>query len=231
MNKSYISLGQGCQVVFHINKHLNCRVKTGIFDQMITNFRTVIETMKLEKFKQDDFVNYCVNYNSQNHWKYRCNGENVPLNTNWERSKELIECKDFLLISPHYIDKGEYNTGVTSFTDMMNRRLYRFKNELSKTNFINFLYCVNGQFVPPYIPSLEDIKEFDDLLKFLNPKLQYKINILVHPEHHELAKKYKYENERVEVFLLKYKDKLNQHRIDWTDSNLNWEKALHRILR
>ena len=231
MNKSYISLGQGCQMSLHISKLLRRKLETHIFDNMVTNFKTVIEIMEIKKFKQDDFVNYCLNYNSQNHWRYRCNGENVPLNENWITSKELIECKNFPLISPHYIDKGKYNTSIITFTDMMNRRLDRFKNELGKTNFINFFYCANEQFIPHYIPSLEDMKEFHDLLRFLNPKIQYKVNILVLPEHHESAKKHKYENERAEVYLLEYKDKLSQKRINWADSNLNWKQTLHRDLQ
>lgn len=231
MNKSCISLGQGCQVSLHISKFLRPKTETHIFDNMVANFKTVIEVMKVKKFKQDDFVNYCINYNSKNHWRVRCNGEQIPLNENWITDKELIECKNFLLISPHYIDKGKYNAKITDFTNMMNRRLYRFKNELRKTNFINFFYCANEQFIPHYIPSPEDVKEFHDLLEFLNPNIQYKLNILVHPEHHELGKKYKYENDRTEVFLLEYKEESSKKRINWPDYNLNWKQTLRPDLQ
>lgn len=229
MNKSYISLGEGCQMSFYIDKLLKGKTETHIFDNMVTNFKTVIDVMKVEKFKQSDFVNHCVNYNSQNHWKYRCNGKKVPLNKNWIKSKELIEWKESLLISPHYIDRGKFSAAINTFTDMMNRRLDRFKNVLSKINNTNFFYCVNEQFAPHYIPSVDDLTEFHDLLTSLNPKIQYKLNILVHPEHHECINSNQYENENVEVFLLEYKDKSSQKRIDWMDSNLNWGHTLHQI--
>ena len=227
-NVVLISLGQNCQMQKHIHR-ITGKSNTNIFDNIGVNFESVINILRVEKFVQNDFVNHSVNYDSKYHWKYRCNGENVPINKNWIKNKELIECKNFILISVHYIDKGEYNNKINDFVDMMNRRLNRLKNTIQKNEHIDFFYCANAQFTPHHIPSIENLKEFDYMLKTINPKTKYKLNILIHPEHHQEIDGVEYNLKNVNVCKLEYKDNTKHERLDFMDDNLNWGETFSKI--
>lgn len=229
VNLEFVSLGQACQMSFHIKRILGPQ-KSQIFDNMVVNFDSVISLLKLSKFTCSDFTNRVINYDSRHHWRFRCNKQNVPLNKNWVEGKELIECTKFLMISPHYIDIGQFDREISNFTLMMNRRLDRFKQIIKESSPV-FFYCANHQFVPHQIPSSKKIEEFNSLLKQLNPHIKYNLNILIHPEHHYSINNINTNPPGINIYKLQHKHGKHTHRQHFMEPNLNWDETLNSIFK
>ena len=222
----YLSLGQGCQVA----KHMQTLIEpgpTGIFDTVVTNFRSVLDVLKSSRFTRRDFTDQRVFYDPSYHWR----GENISSDvSSWDPGKTLIEHKKYMFISPHYINLGEYAAKLDDFVSMMNRRLSRFIDTIKTHDRVHFIHCINAQFTQVYIPTKIDIDDFNNHVKTLNKNLKYKLSIAVHPEHKStFDHQYEHTN-HADVYYLEYTTSNTPSRIDWMDSNLNWRDFINKLL-
>lgn len=221
----YLSLGQGCQVAMYIRSLLGSE-PTGIFDTVVTNFRSVLDILKTGGFTRSDFTDQRVFYDPAYHWR----GENVSSYTSsWIPDKTLIEHKKHLFISPHYIKLGEYVAELDNFVSMMNRRLTRFINTIKTHDNVHFIHCVNAQFTQVYIPTKTDIDDFNNYTKTLNKNIKYKLSIVVHPEHKSIFDEQYEHTAHADAYYLEYTTLNTPLRMDWMDSNLNWKDFFKQI--
>jgi hypothetical protein len=171
-----ISLGSSPRVIESINRKYKFTKETYFFDNILTNFETVLHFIK----HIDNPINSSDLYNSgiENH----SIGSRI-INHN---SLRLTFTSGFSLTE-------SYKSYIPIFLELINRRLRKFKSLIMNNSFIEFVHCLddkdNYKFECSksyrnsnlYIPTNQMIHDFVHYVKEINPQLQFNLHLLVHP--------------------------------------------------
>jgi hypothetical protein len=219
----YVNMGQSCSMLSQMKQHMGYNDGSHIFDWMITDFTGVIQTFKKKEFSVSDFTTERVFFNEYTRWplRLRKNPVSPPENNEdrgWEQNKLLVECNSFPFVSVHYIEKNkDRDEEMNKFVDMINRRLERIKKYILHENEITFMYYVTDMFLSPFAPNQSDIDCFDEVLRSINPHVNYKLVVFISEQDLEHLKI----KPTKEYRILKKIDN-SAMRSDWRDGHLDW---------
>lgn len=168
-----VSLGFACKVRESIDRYLNSRGETQIFDWLLTNFSTVIHVLNnIDNPKvflnKDMFTNQGIFPNNKSN--FFVSHKNIYFNS----------LHDF----PSEISYGDY---MNKFIEKYSRRLKRLKRLIiNSKETIQFIHMFNDE---KCIPTIDEIYSFLNIIKKLNSNCKFYLHILVAPENHKYYEK------------------------------------------
>ena len=173
-----ISLGSSPKVIESINRKYKVNRETYFFDNVLCNFETVLHFLKYidNEITSKDLYDSTIQDNA-----YGCRIIN-------HHNLRLSFIRDFPTV---YL----YESYLPTFIELINRRLRKLKQLIKNNSYIEFIHCLdekdNYNFkscsayrnTNLYIPTNQMIHDVCEYIKNINPKLQFNINILVHPNY------------------------------------------------
>lgn len=174
-----LPIGSACRVRESYDRIIKIKRETNFFDWIVSNFETVLYFIKNidKKIEADDIYD---------------TNKLVPI-----INKRIICHKKVRIQFLHDMDGDKtYESQLPEFLDKLNRRLKRLKEHIKFNSYIDFLHLVDASnssfdfFYNPefresniYIPSNKMIDKFVFYIKKINPNLDFKLNLLIYPEH------------------------------------------------
>ena len=164
-------LGTSCKVRESIQRYLNVdSLKTNIFDWVFTNFESILYFIENidTPFKEEDFYDaneICLDSRKVNHKFIR-----------------FDTLHDFSIYN-------SYEDGMELFLNKYNRRLKRLKETIMNNTTIDFIHLVDVNYnhrTPDeqlYIPNVEQIHKFFELIQKINNNCDFNLHILLPPEY------------------------------------------------
>ena len=141
-----IPLGEGCNISWKLQKN-NLKSKSSIFEWFLSiSFKDINKIV--HKIVYDEPIEITKRYND----------------SGIERD---IYLHDTAIRSAHY--------SLDNFPEKLERRIQRFKEQVSSNNNILFIREENNA----YNTTVEDIDQFKQLIKIFNPNCNYKILLLM----------------------------------------------------
>ena len=176
--------GTSCKVREAIERYNCCKIETNIFDWLITNFEAILYCIEnIDKpFTADDF------YDAKYVWS----------------SHKTIFHKQIKFDSIHDCDlNNSFENEMPMFLAKYNRRLNRLKNYILSNTKLDFIHLIDFIHYPTfqssrchhstktgelYIPTSQQLHDFHNAIKKINPNCNYRIHILLPPTY---CKQYK----------------------------------------
>jgi len=164
-----ISLGFACKVRSAIQSHtMKNSMETNMFDWLFSNFDSILYFLgNIDKaLTEEDFFDTnqkCFEHRMVNHCSIR-----------FDTLHDVI------------FDNA-YETEIIKLLDKYNRRLKRLKDTILSAKTIDFIHLVDCEYnyrLPNkniYIPTLEEVSKFHELIKAINPNCVYNLHILIPP--------------------------------------------------
>ena len=126
------------------------------------------------------------------------------------------------MISVHdFASNIPYENYLEEFINKYKRRLEQLKDiiNICEEN-IHFIYGIDHQFLEGYIPTIEDIKTFFEIINIINPSNKIFLHIVLPPKHY---------NENIDN--LKINNKVFIYKLESIHKNFdfNWEIVFDNI--
>lgn len=213
-----VSLGSSCYI--KANMENNCyKNETFFFDWLITDFNTVL--LVLANLDNPNFLNPS-DFTDQ--WVYQqCNS--------WYDKYHKIEHKNFKMITIHDFPSSiPYTNYLNEFITKFNRRLARLKQLiLTTTENIHFIHGIDYQFLDGYLPTIDDINKFFNLINSINPNNKVYLHIVLPPKYENINLNNLISNNKIFIYNLKIIERKKKVTIDWRNFDYNWEIVFNNI--
>jgi len=223
-----ISLGAACCIVQNIHDNLyndlgplyfQPQNKTNFFDWLISDFKSILYIFKYLQKNNDTFI-HSSNFTLTDNYS-----TNHKLNGGWKSKYRKVESTNCKLISLHDLEKNEIEIS-DHFIEKYKRRFHSLFQKIKTYDKIHFIHCFDFQWLEPYFPTINEIKQFFLYCKEINQKSDIYLYFLIHPKYHSTFKNIIKDNEdfynnfeNLKIYFLKSRNWED----DWKSKHLTFD--------